>query len=255
MDILTPPVVSLFDAAMSGLAAAFYIAAALIAIARAPRDTRTWMFFVIAVTSAPAYLAQVFAWRYGSAALGTRELVVPLLVSMSVSSVALFHFAQVFPWNRPWIVRHPAWLAPAYILAPAIVLGLGWFAPETVDTATIPYLLAAVALGFPAILLVGILLPFAGLVSLYKTYLAAKRHAVERARVPIIGIFTSQIAGGLLGVLFVPLLHVIAPTGPWEALTAGALFAFGMLMPAAFVLGVIGYDVLALDPMEGPEGL
>ena len=62
-----------------------------------------------------------------------------------------------------------------------------------------------------------------------------------------LGVFVSQLAGGILAVLVAPLVHIIVPSGPWAPILAGAMFGFGILMPLAFAAGVWKYGVLTLD--------
>ena len=65
-------------------------------------------------------------------------------------------------------------------------------------------------------------------------------------------ILISQMAGGVLTILIIPLLHLVAPTGPWATIAGALLFAFGMLMPLAFAAGVWKYRVLDLDIDAAP---
>ena len=97
-------------------------------------------------------------------------------------------------------------------------------------------------------------MPFAALWSLYKTWLAAKSAGVQSARVTTYWILISQMGGGVLAILIIPLLHVVAPTGPWVTIAAVLLYAFGLLMPIAFAAGVWKYRVLDLDPDAFPGG-
>jgi hypothetical protein len=104
----------------------------------------------------------------------------------------------------------------------------------------------------PIVFVLGAAVPFAALLSLYKSWLAARAAGVERARVPTFWILISQMAGGVLTILIIPLLHLIAPSGPWVTIAAVLLFAFGLLMPLAFAAGVWKYRVLDLDVNDAP---
>jgi len=54
----------------------------------------------------------------------------------------------------------------------------------------------------------------------------------------------SQLAGGVLTILVIPLLRLVAPRGPWVTIAAALLFAFGLLMPVAFAAAVWRYRML-----------
>ncbi len=98
----------------------------------------------------------------------------------------------------------------------------------------------------------GLAVPFAALFSLYKSWLTANAAGPEAARVTTLWILISQMAGGVLTILIIPLLHLVAPAGPWVTIAAVLLFAFGLLMPLAFAAGVWKYRVLELDPDSPP---
>jgi hypothetical protein len=48
----------------------------------------------------------------------------------------------------------------------------------------------------------------------------------------------------VLTILIVPLLHLIAPTGPVVTIAAAMLFGFGLLFPIAFAMGVWKYQLI-----------
>jgi hypothetical protein len=77
---------------------------------------------------------------------------------------------------------------------------------------------------------------------------------VGAARVPTLWILISQMGGGVLTILIIPLLHLVAPTGPWVTIAAILLFAFGLAMPLAFAAGVWKFRVLDLDIDSLPGG-
>jgi membrane protein YdbS with pleckstrin-like domain len=66
------------------------------------------------------------------------------------------------------------------------------------------------------------------------------------------GILVSQLAGGVLAILIIPLLHFVAPSGPWVTIAAALLFGFGLVMPIAFAAGVWKFHVLDLDINDLP---
>jgi hypothetical protein len=183
-----------------------------------------------------------------------------LAVSLVLGSLALFHFTQIFPWRRPWIRRYFELLLTGYSLGPLIVLGLIWFAPKKAEEIEASYAVLTVFIGLPTIFIVGVVLPFAGLLSLYYSLLAARAAGLEQARRPLVGILVSQLAGGVLAILIIPLLHFVAPSGPWVTIAAALLFGFGLLMPVAFAAGVWKLRVLDLDiddlpAIDGVRGL
>jgi hypothetical protein len=181
-----------------------------------------------------------------------------------MGSLALFHFTQVFPWRRPWIRAHARWLYGGYVAAAVVVGAAAWtfkgaFGDLVVSgssglgASSVAMGDAALAMGLllvvvPGIFVVGVAVPFAALWSLYKTWLAARSAGVESARVTTYWILFSQMGGGVLTILIIPLLRFVTPTGPWVTIAAVLLFAFGVLMPIAFAAGVWKYRVLDLDP-------
>jgi hypothetical protein len=252
MDTVFPPLTATrFDAVTSAVSAAVYLLVALTALVRAPRDSRTGVFLLVAVTGLAPYLLPAYAWvRPGSAF--TKPLVSVLAVSLMLGSVALFHFTQIFPWRRPWIRRYFEVLLTGYGLGPPIVLGLIWFAPSQPEQIEAAYAVLTVFIGLPAIFIVGIVLPFAALLSLYNSMLAARAAGLEQARRPLMGILVSQLAGGVLAILIIPLLHFVAPAGPWVTMAAALLFGFGLVMPLAFAAAVWKFRVLDLDINDLP---
>ena len=105
----------------------------------------------------------------------------------------------------------------------------------------------------PSIFVVGVVLPFAGLMSLYKSCREAKAEKRDGARASTFWMLVSQLAGGVLTILVVPLLHLVAPRGPWVMIASALLFAGGLLMPIGFALGVWKYRILALDTAFSPR--
>ena len=89
------------------------------------------------------------------------------------------------------------------------------------------------------------MIPFGGLLSLYKSWQEAKADGRNAARVTTLAMLVSQLAGGVLTILVVPLLNLVGPSGPWVTIAAALLFGFGVLMPLAFAIGVWKYRLLA----------
>jgi len=108
---------------------------------------------------------------------------------------------------------------------------------------------SAVALLFltvliPTLVVIGIVLPFVALVSLYKSWQEAKRDGCDGERVTTLTILISQLAGGVLTILIVPLLQLVSPAGLVVLVASVLLFGFGMLFPIAFAVGVWKYGLV-----------
>jgi hypothetical protein len=259
--VFAPPVATTFEAFAAVVSAALYLIVGIAAFVHAPRDIRARVFFATALASAAPYLVTALLWARGSGATFTLPVVAIVGLSLMMGTLALFHFAQVFPWRRPWIRAHVKWLLAGYITAPIAVAGASWMfkgldvtvmesgglgalSADTAEGLAVVLLLVVI----PVVFVLGVVVPFGGLLSLYKTWLAAKAAGVESARVTTFWILVSQMAGGVLTILIIPLLHLVAPTGPWVTIAAVLLFAVGLLMPLAFAAGVWKYRVLELDP-------
>jgi Na+/melibiose symporter-like transporter len=89
-------------------------------------------------------------------------------------------------------------------------------------------------------MLVGVVLPFCGVLSLFKSWKEAKQDGNEPARVATLRMLISQMGGGLLAVLVLPLLHLIGIGSPWSTAIATLAYAFALLMPLAFAAAVRG---------------
>jgi len=271
MDTLFgPAVATTFEVFCAIVSAALYLGVGAAAVARAPADVRTKVFLATAVASAAPYSVTVLLWARGIRAAFTLPVMAMVGLSLMLGSLALFHFTQVFPWRRPWIRSHWRWLLGGYLLVP---VALAWpiraFGPLVRDVAVassdtggfgavsvgITESLVMLLVVVPALFVLGLVVPFAALFSLYKSWRAARTAGVEAARVTTFWILISQMAGGVLTILIIPLLHFAAPTGPWATIAATLLFAFGLLMPLAFAAGVWKYRVLDLDPDTPPAGL
>lgn len=258
------PAVTAFDAIASFLSAAVYILVAAAAMAEAPRDPRARAFLAVALAGVAPYGITALIWERGPQVAGTKAAVVLVALSLMIGSLFLFHFTQVFPWRRPWIRAHAQWLWAGYIGilslvgAGALVTpsfnaiegsglgspaagagGLGAVSPELVVGA-----LGLLAIMIPVLLLVGVVIPLAGLMSLYRSWLIARQRGLDPVRQTTMWMLVSQMAGGVLTILIIPLLRLVAPQGPWVTIAAALLFAFGLLMPVAFALAVWRYRML-----------
>ncbi len=251
MDALWPSLaIGRFEAITSALSALVYIVVGLAALAKAPGDSRVRLFGVLALTSIAPYLTPVLFWRDGDQAQFTKPLTLALVLATTVGGIALFHFMQIFPWRRPWIRGHRRWLVAAYIVCPALACALILTAPDRLDEITPAFALTLFVVGVPLLMLVGVVLPFAGLLSLFDSWRVAKRLDVRAAERPALAILVSQLAGGLLAIVVVPLLHFVLPPGPWTTIAAALLFGFGLLMPIAFAAAIWHENVLGLDPNQ-----
>jgi hypothetical protein len=259
MDMLQPPTATAFDAFAGIVSATLYLIVGIAVLVHTPRDRRARVFFTIAVASVAPYLMPAAIWRFGSSVGLSAWAIVAVAVSLAVGAVALFHFMQVFPAERPWIAAHGRWIAAAYTILPLAAAATGWLVARLMTSARVssgPYLadayvpldvvsvLGLLAIGIPTLVVVTLVLPMAGLLSLYKSWLEAAGDNRKGARVITFWILVSQLAGGVLTILIVPLLHVVTSQGPWVTIASALLFGFGLLMPIAFAIGVWKYRLL-----------
>jgi hypothetical protein len=100
----------------------------------------------------------------------------------------------------------------------------------------------------PILVLLGIVVPFAGLLSLFKSWQEAKARNLPAARRVTMWMLVSQLGGGVLTILVIPLLRLVAPTGPWVTIAAALLFGFSLLMPIAFAAAVWRFRLLESSP-------
>ena len=228
----------------------------------APLETRrTRAFLAVGLTGVLPYLMTPLVWLRGGAAF-TVPMIVVLTVSFAAGGLALFHFTQVFPWRRPWIGQHGGWLVAGYFVVPPVAACAAWFAgsivvdPTAGPGAASPTIVAGLLLLLvvPALFLVGIVLPFAGLMSIFKSWQEASAAGLRGARVTTFWMFVSQMAGGVITILIIPLLRFIDVTGVWVKLVAGLTFGFGLVLPIAFATGVWGYRLLEQPPARPDNG-
>jgi hypothetical protein len=136
----------------------------------------------------------------------------------------------------------------AYGLVPIVIVGLVRYAPETLAKVTGPYIAAVLVFGFPLLVLLGFVLPVAAIVSLLRTYREIQDSQIAYLKTPLELILLSQIAGGTLAILFAPVLAVLAPNSFMQPVLTIAIWALGLLTPAAYALAVFRFNVLAIDP-------
>lgn len=247
----SPMVMGSFEAIASAVSAVVYVGVAILALVTAPRDLRVRLFAVLAVTGIAPYLTPLLFWMRGEHAEFTRPLTLALALSATLGGIVLFHFLQVFPWRRPWIRAHARWLIAAYVVCPLVACVLILGSPD-LDQMTPAYAMTVLVVGLPLLFLVGLVLPFAGLLSVYDSWRTAKRLHITAAERPALTILISQLAGGVLAIIVVPMLHMALPAGPWTTIGAALLFAFGLMMPIAFAHAVWWDRVLEIDPTTAP---
>ena len=253
-DALAPPTPTMFDALTTAITAAVYVAVAVAAFATASRDVRTRVFLAVALLNLGPAAGAVVLWREGIHAAFTRPLVGLLAVTTLAGSLALFHFTQVFPWRRPWITSHMKYLTAGYIvvsIAPVVLVAL---APRSVEEVTVLDELWALAVALPLVGLAGMFVPLAGMMSLYKSYLEARAADVRSAARATFWMLVSQLAGGILAAIVLPLLHMMAVPTVWTTTASALFFAFGTLMPIAFAVAVVRFRLLELNVNDPPAG-
>ena len=71
---------------------------------------------------------------------------------------------------------------------------------------------------------------------------------VRDPRPVLTAILLSQIAGGVLAIIFAPILGVIAPDSWSLTFVTTTVWALSLLTPLAFAAGVWKYRLLEIDP-------
>jgi hypothetical protein len=242
--MLQPPSATAFDAGASLLSLIVYLGVALVMIARRPREADARVFLLVALTSAVPYVLSALQWWKGSGVY-TPATIACTSAAFCIGSAALFHFTQVFPWRRPWIRAHGRWLAAAYLVPVLPVAFVAWLlgtvmAAMQSETGGLGAVSAGIAeslvllAGLPALFVVGIILPFSGVMSLFKSWQEAKKASNGPARVTTFWMLISQLAGGVLAVLVLPLLHFAGVPQLWSTVFAGFAYAFALIMPIAY---------------------
>ena len=167
--------------------------------------------------------------------------------ALGVGALLLFHFTQVFPRRRPWITSSGIQMGVAYVLAPLTIATLVRFAPASVEKLTTSYMLVFLVFGFPLLVLLGFVLPVAAIVSLLRSHREVQQTGPPRLKKPIEWILISQIAGGTLAILFAPVLNVVAPKSILQSMLTLAIWAFGLLTPAAYAAAIWKFQALDIS--------
>ena len=226
-----------------------YLIIGIAAWLRAPRDIRTRVFLAFALANVVVFGIPTVWWLRGTtdptklpaAATAT------VMSALGVGALLLFHFTQVFPRRRPWITSSGIQMAVAYVLAPLTIATLVRFAPESIEKLTTAYMLVFLVFGFPLLVLLGFVLPVAAIVSLLRSHREVQQTGPPRLKRPIEWILISQIAGGTLAILFAPVLNVVAPNSILQSMLTLAIWAFGLLTPAAYAAAIWKYNALAMN--------
>lgn len=242
---------TVFHAVTQLVSAAFYAAVGFAALAHAPRDIRTRVFCALGLMHAVAFTVQATAFFLGIRELNAFDRI-PLAVTLSALSLgalAMFHFSQVFPARRPWIRASGVQFPVAYALVPAAVFALvrGW--PDPPGEITGVFGLLFVVFGFPLMVLLGLVLPVASIVSFLRSLreMAAGK-ADARARRTIVAILVSQLGGGFLAIFVLAPVSAVAPESFVVGIFEVAVWLLGLLTPLAFALAVWQDGVLAAPP-------
>jgi hypothetical protein len=256
--VFSAPTATAFDALSALTSAGVYVIVAVAALAQSPHDARVRVFLAVALAGVAPYWITAQIWVWGWHAALTKSAIVFVALSLMLGSLALFHFTQVFPWRRPWIRMHGHRLWGAYLVIPSLTALIAFLTPgfsaaqadgfgAVSAGGPLLFLLAVAGFVLAIVLVLGIVVPFAGLLSLYRSFLVARARDIESARRTTWLMLMSQLGGGVLTILVVPLMRVVAPGGPWVTIASVLLFACAMLMPLAFSLGVWRLHVLDLD--------
>jgi len=246
--MLQPPAATAFDAVGSLVSLAVYLGAAALMLARRPREPAPRVFLAVALTSAVPYVMSALQWWKGSGVYRPATIALTA-AAFSIGSAALFHFTQVFPWRRPWITKYGRWLIAAYVVPvlpvalAAWILGAVMMEMQAANTgsgglgavsAGLTEVLGLLS-GLPALLLIGVVLPLSGVMSLVKSWQESKQTSNEPARVTTFWMLISQLAGGVLAVLVLPLLNFIGVPPIWSTIFAGLAYLFALILPFAYV--------------------
>jgi hypothetical protein len=252
MDLTTlpAPVFTTVDGVTQGMAALCYLAVGLAAWFRAPADIRTRVFLGFSISNLIVLGIPTFWWLRGMTDPSTLPVAAFAadMAALGTGALFLFHFTQVFPRRRPWLESSGAQMAIAYVLTPIAIAGLVTFMPKNAAALTVPYVAAGIVFGFPLLVLLGIVLPIAAIVSLFRSHQAVQTQGLERLKLPLELILVSQIAGGTLTILFAPVLVALAPNSLLRATLTILLWALGLLTPIAYAFAIWKSDVLAVNP-------
>ena len=249
------PELTVLDVAQHLAAALVYLSVAVAALGQAPRDRRTQVFFAFGAVNAIAFGLMAAGWFFGfkSPMQLNRVMLGAWLSALGVGGLLLFHFSQVFPRRRPWIRTSGIQLPLAYALVPVIVMVMARVWPGDPKQVTLPFVLLFLVFGFPLMVLLGFVLPVGSVLSLARSYREAAEKASLRDPRPVLaGILLSQVAGGVLALVFAPVLGVVAPDSWSLILVTTMVWALSLLTPLAFAAGVWKYRLLEIDPDGEP---
>ena len=241
--VLQAPQATAFDAIASLISLSVYLGVAIAMVARR-RDAAARVFFAVAVASAVPYMLSALQWWKG-AGIYSPAVVALTTVAFCIGSVALFHFTQIFPWRRPWVQKYGPWLIALYALPPLPVALVAWLIAGILGAGAagaggIGAVSAGIAEAFvllaalPVIFFIGVVLPLAGVLSLVKSWREAGTTANEPARRATFWMLMSQMGGGLLAVLVIPLLRVVGVPPIWSTIFGALAYGFALMMPLAF---------------------
>ena len=247
MKAVNVPEITAVEIGQHLIAALVYVVVAAAALVKAPRDRRTQVFFALSMANAIAFGVTVYGWFIGLK--NPMEMNKPLtglsLAALGVGGLLLFHFSQVFPRRRPWIATSGVQMPLAYVLTPAIIMALAFVWPSDPAKLTLPFVGLMLVFGFPLLVLLGFVLPVAAVLSLVKSYREADAiSGLPDARPVIAAILLSQVAGGVLALVFAPLLGVAAPNSLLLKMLTTTIWALSLLTPLAFAAGVWKYRLL-----------
>lgn len=234
------------DGVTQGATALVYLLVGVAGWLRAPRDIRTRIFLGFSAANIVVFGIPTVWWLRGmndpTKLPGAATAAV--MTALGVGALLLFHFTQVFPRRRPWLQSSGMQMAVAYVLTPLTIATLVKYAPASVQKLTTAYMLVFLVFGFPLLVLLGLVLPVAAIVSLLRSHRDLQQVGPIPLKRPIEWILISQIAGGTLVVVFAPVLAVVAPNGVLQSILTLATFAFGLLTPAAYAAAIWKYGLL-----------
>lgn len=252
MDLanLPAPVFTAVDGVTQGIAGVVYVAIGVAAWLRGPRDIRTRIFLAFSAANLVVFGIPTLWWLRGLTDLTKLPAgaTAAVMAALGEGTLLLFHFSQVFPKRRPWIRDSGPQMMIAYGLAPLVIIGLVLFLPETAAKLTLSYTIALLIFGIPLIVLLTVVLPLAGIVSLLRSYRDFRNGAYAYLKRPLEWILLSQIAGGTLGTVFAPILEMLAPNSVMQSVLTVIIVALGLMTPIAFAVSVFSLKVLSLSP-------
>lgn len=255
------PQLTAFDAVTLLISATIYLAIGAAALAQAPRDERTRVFCALGIAHAIGFSLPSVGWMLGVTDPEAFKRI-PLgimFAALSLGALLMFHFSQVFPTRRPWIRGSGPQLPIAYaLIGPAVLLLVRWW-PVTKEAFTTKFGLVFILFGFPLLILMGLVLPVASIVSFLRSLREQPARTAAQlrgetvdggplpdARPTIFGILLSQLVGGALGLLVLGPLSKAAPESFAVTLVGLTVWMLGLLTPLAYAAGVWKYRALEI---------